>query len=275
MTPSPTTPPPPLTGLKTLRLVIVGGVIAYRALFNWTRPAIFVGTLLVGPLFQLLFFAYLGRQLQVADDRFYIVGNAVLTASIACVFGGTLAVGNERRYGTLGHVLLSPRSRTVVFLGRALPYAGNGLLIAVVTLGVSAGLLGLRVPVPALPGLLLAMAAGSLACAFFGLTLGALGLRFRDVWVISNVSVALLLLLTGVNVPRESLPDWMVTVGQFLPITHAAEAARQLAAGRGLAAAAPSLGREALVGLGYAVLAAVLLKVFETESRRTASLDML
>ncbi|WP_433376266.1 ABC transporter permease [Actinoplanes sp. CA-142083] len=261
--------------MRTLRLVTVGGVIAYRALFNWTRPAIFVGTLLVGPLFQLLFFAYLGRQLQVADDRFYIVGNAVLTATLACVFGGTLAVGNERRYGTLGHVLLSPRSRTLVFLGRALPYAGNGLMIAVVTLTVSAALLGLRLPVSAVPGLLLAMAAGSLACAFFGLTLGALGLRFRDVWVISNVAVALLLLLTGVNVPAESLPDWMVTAGRFLPITHAAEAARQLAAGRGLGAAAPALGWEVLVGIGYAVLAAVLLKVFETESRRTASLETL
>jgi ABC-2 type transport system permease protein len=261
--------------MKTLRLITVGGTIAYRALFNWTSPGMFIGTLLIGPLFQLLFFAYLGRQLQVADDRFYIVGNAVLTASLACVFGGTMAVANERRYGTLGHVLLSPRSRTVIFWGRVLPYAGNGLLIAVFTLGAGALLLGLRIPLGALPGLFLAMAAGSLACGFFGLTLGALGLRFRDVWVISNVAVALLVLVTGVNVPRAGLPHWMVVVGQGLPITHAAEAARQLAAGNGLAAAAPALGRELLVGAGYAVLAAALLKFFEAESRRRASLDAL
>ncbi|MET0426472.1 MAG: ABC transporter permease [Actinoplanes sp.] len=259
--------------MKTLRLMTVGGVIAYRALFNWTTPGMFVGTLLVGPLFQLLFFAYLGRQLQVADDRFYIVGNAVLTASLACVFGGTMAVANERRFGTLGHVLLSPRSRTAVFLGRVLPYAANGLLIAVVTLSAGALLLGLRIPLGALPGLLLAMAAGSLACGFFGLTLGALGLRFRDVWVISNVAVALLLLLTGVNVPAGQLPGWMAATGRWLPITHAAEAARLLAAGRGLDAAAPALGRELLVGLLYAAAAAILLRIFEAESRRTASLD--
>jgi hypothetical protein len=49
-----------------LRLIGVGGVIAYRALFNWTTPAMFVGTLLVGPVFQLLFFAFLGRQLGAA-----------------------------------------------------------------------------------------------------------------------------------------------------------------------------------------------------------------
>ncbi|GAA0430910.1 hypothetical protein Aca07nite_17450 [Actinoplanes capillaceus] len=253
----------------------IGGALAYRALFNWTTPAMYTGTLLAGPTFQLLFFAYLGRQLQVADDRFFIVGNAVLAASTACVFGGTMAVANERRYGTLGHVLLSPRSRTVVFWGRVLPYAGNGLLIAAFTLLMGVLLLGLRIPAPALPGLALALAAGSLACGFFGLTLGALGLRFRDVWVVSNVSAALLLLLTGVNVPRDGPPDWMITVGQLLPITHAAEAARLLAAGRGLDAAAPALGRELLVGAGYAVLAALLLKVFEAESRRRASLETL
>jgi ABC-2 type transport system permease protein len=259
--------------MRTLRLVGLGGVIAYRALFNWTTPGMFVGTLLIGPLFQLLFFAYLGRQLQVADDRFYIVGNAMLAASLSCVFGGTMAVANERRYGTLGHVLLSPRSRTAVFLGRTLPYAGNGLLIAAFTLTGGALLLGLRIPLGALPGLTLALAVGSLSCGFFGLTLGALGLRFRDVWVVSNVSVALLLLFTGVNVPADRLPGWMAAMGQSLPLTHAAEAARRLAGGDG-DISGPLL-TEVLVGLTWAVLAAVLLKLFEFESRRTASLDVL
>ncbi|MEV6637139.1 ABC transporter permease [Actinoplanes sp. NPDC051470] len=261
--------------MNTIRLLTVGGTIAYRALFNWTSPGMFVGTLLIGPLFQLLFFAYLGRQLQVGDDRFFIVGNAVLAASLACVFGGTMAISNERRYGTLGHVLLSPRSRTAVFLGRALPYAGNGLLIAVFTLAGGALLLGLRIPPAALPGLAVALAAGSLSCGFFGLTLGALGLRFRDVWVVSNVSVALMLLLTGVNVPAAALPGWMAAIGQVLPITHAAAAARLLSAGSPFAEAVPQLGLEVLVGSAWALLAAALLKIFELESRRTASLDTL
>jgi ABC-2 type transport system permease protein len=261
--------------MALVRLVGVGGVIAYRALFNWTTPAMFVGTLLVGPVFQLLFFAFLGRQLAVGSDHFYIVGNAVLAASGACVFGGVMAVSNERRFGTLGHVLLSPRSRTAVFLGRALPYAANGLLIAATTLLGGTLVLGLRVPASALPGLLLAFAVASIACAFFGLALGAIGLRFRDVWLVSNVAVALLLLFTGVNVPATGLPAWIRGVGSFLPITHAAEAARRLVAGSPISAALGPLAAELAVGVGYAVLAAVLLKIFEAESRRRASLDTL
>ncbi len=109
-----------------MRLLAVGGVIAYRALFNWTTPSMFIGTLLVGPLFQLLFFAFLGRHLGVADDTFYIVGNAVLAASLACVFGGTMAVSNERRYGTLGHVLLSPRPRRWFSSAERFPMPATG-----------------------------------------------------------------------------------------------------------------------------------------------------
>jgi ABC-2 type transport system permease protein len=256
-----------------LRLLTVGGVIAYRALFNWTTPSMFIGSLVVGPIFQLLFFAYLGRQLVVASDSFFIVGNAVLAASLSCVFGGTMAVANERRYGTLGHVLLSARSRTAVFLGRALPYAGNGLLIAATTLGGGALLLGLRIPPARLPGLLAIFAVGSLACAFFGLTLGAIGLRFRDIWLISNVAIAVMLVVTGVNVPAAVLPGYLRAIGQGIPITHAAEAARRLLAGEPLPLVLGPLGIEAVIGVAYAVLGAVLLRVFEVESRHRASLD--
>ncbi|GAB7039899.1 MULTISPECIES: ABC transporter permease [Catenuloplanes] len=259
----------------TFRLLGMGSVIAYRALFNWTTPIVFVGSLLVGPLFQLIFFAYVGRELSVGDDRFYIVGNAVLAAAWTCVFGGTMAIGNERRFGTLGHVLLSPRSRTLIFLGRATPYALNGLLVAAVILAVGATVLGLHIPASAIPLLALCLAAGAVASAFFGLTLGALGLRFRDIWVISNVTSALMVLLTGVNVPLDQLPAGLRAIGSVLPITHAAAAARDAAAGAGLAAIAPDLLTEAGIALAYAVLTAVLLRVFEAESRRRASLDTL
>ncbi|MCX5312304.1 ABC transporter permease [Streptomyces sp. NBC_00154] len=222
--------------VRALRLVVIGGALSYRALFNWTTPSMFIGTLLVGPLLQLLFFVFLGRQLGVADadDHFYLLGNAVVAASTACVYGGTMAIANERRYGTLGAVLLSPRHRAPLWFGRALPCVVNGFLISVFTLTAACLLLGLRVPVGSLPGLGAVLVAAAAGCSAFGLALGALGLRFRDVFLLSNVASSVLLLLTGANVPRETLPGWMRAFGDVLPLTHAAEAARQLSAGGGL-----------------------------------------
>ncbi|WP_329118993.1 ABC transporter permease [Streptomyces sp. NBC_01353] len=255
------------------RLVIVGGSLSYRALFNWTTPPMFIGTLLVGPLLQVFFFVFLGRELGVADDRFHLVGNAVLAASASCVYGGTMAIANERRFGTLGAVLLSPRHRVPLWAGRALPYVLNGLLVSAFVLTVAALVLGLPVPADALPGLALVLLVAAGACSAFGLALGALGLRFRDVFLVSNVASSVLLLLTGAAVPRHTLPEWMRTAGDLLPLTHAADAARRLTAGDGLDGAL--LGAELAVGAGYALLAVALLALFERGSRRRATLDVM
>ncbi|MEU5436575.1 ABC transporter permease [Streptomyces sp. NPDC020719] len=259
--------------IRTGRLVVVGGAISYRALFNWTTPPMFIGTLLVGPVLQLLFFVFLGRELGVADDRFYLIGNAVLASSTACVYGGTMAVSNERRFGTLGAVLLSPRRRAPLWFGRALPYVLNGLVVSAFTLAAACLVLGLSLPAGAVPGLALVLVAAAVACSAFGLALGALGLRFRDVFLVSNVASSALLLLTGANVPRASLPGWMRTTGEVLPLTHAAGAARRLASGG--ATAWRQVGAELAVGAGWAVLAVLLLTVFEHGSRRRATLDVM
>jgi ABC-2 type transport system permease protein len=44
--------------VTNLRIFFVGGLISYRALFNWLNPWIFLPTLVVAPIFQVLFFAF-------------------------------------------------------------------------------------------------------------------------------------------------------------------------------------------------------------------------
>ena len=43
------------------RVFVIGGLISYRALFYWITPWQYIPTMLVAPLFQILFFVYLGR----------------------------------------------------------------------------------------------------------------------------------------------------------------------------------------------------------------------
>ncbi|MFG2599183.1 hypothetical protein [Streptomyces sp. NPDC048462] len=65
----------------------------------------------------------------------------------------------------------------------------------------------------------------------------------------------------------------MRAVGAVLPLTHAAEAASELSAGAGLDVR--DLAAELGTGAGYALLAVVLLTVFERGSRRRATLDVM
>lgn len=51
------------------------------------------------------------------------------------------------------------------------------------------------VPLDSVPQIAAVLVAAAVACSAFGLALGALGLRFRDVFLVSNVAAFLLLLL--------------------------------------------------------------------------------
>ena len=62
----------------------------------------------------------------------------------------------------------------------------------------------------------------------------------------------MLLIFCGVNVPLDKLPDWMHAIGEGLPMTHAIEAARQVADGASLASVGPEMLAE--IGLGSVYL---------------------
>src|SRR5262249_38912898 len=82
-----------LADMRTwLRIFFLGGVISFRALFSWIRPAVYIPTLLIGPTTQILFFAYLGRTAHLESDDWFVVGNAVQSASLAALFGMGFAI---------------------------------------------------------------------------------------------------------------------------------------------------------------------------------------
>ena len=271
--------PPPLPvrarrpGAVPLRVCLVGGYISYRALFNWIRPALYIPTMLLGPVFQILFFTYLGRFVQLQDDAFFVVGNSVQIAAMSGVYAGVMAIANERQFQTLSALLASPANRAALFVGRALPVVANGLLVSAWGFGVSALLLHFRPAGSSLGPLALAVLVSVLSCAAWGLALGSLGLRFRDVFVIANVAYYVMWILCGVNLPASALPGALVWIGRVLPMTHGIEAARRVAGGGGLGSAWMPLLVELGIGLGWAEAALLLFKLFEAEGKHRATLE--
>jgi ABC-2 type transport system permease protein len=256
-----------------LRVFAIGGLISYRALFNWISPWIYLPTMLGSPIFQILFFTYLGRYSGVRSDSFFVIGNGVQVCAMSSIYGATMAIANERWFGTLAPLLASPASRPAIFLGRAIPYVANGLFVS--AFGLALGWAILRFPLAAadVPALVLVLVVTVASCTAFGLFLGSIGLRRRDVFFAANLAYYLLLLFCGVNVPLERLPGWMDAIGRALPLTHGIEAARSVAAGRPLAGVAGLVWTELGIGAAWAAAAYGLFRFFETESRRRASLE--
>jgi len=106
-----------------------------------------------------------------------------------------------------------------------------------------------------------------------GMVIGSIGLRARDVFFGANLVYFLMLLVCGVNIANEDLPNWLGAIGRCLPLTHGIEAAREIVAGSSLSDVSGLLATEALIGLLYATAAYTLFRVFEAEGRRRASLE--
>jgi ABC-2 type transport system permease protein len=259
--------------MSAVRVFFIGGYLAYRALFNWIHPGMYIPTMLAGPLFQVLFFAYVGRFANLEDDAFFVVGNAIVISSMAGIFGMAMAIGGERWTQTLSALLATPANRGALVLGRALPFIANGIFVS--AFGFVCGWLFLDFDPPAssIPVLALIVVVSASSCTALGLCVGAMGLRARDVFFLANLVVFLLVLLTGANVPLDVMPSWMQQVAQALPMTHGIEAGREVAGGATLAEVDHLVWTELAIGAVYAAVGYGLFRIFELEGRRRASLE--
>jgi ABC-2 type transport system permease protein len=255
------------------RIFVVGGLTSFRALWYWLTPWIYVPTMLIAPLFQILLFAYIGRSAQLQSDEFYLLGNALQYASIPCLFAMGQMIGGERFQNTLSAILVSPAPRIPLFFGRSLPVVLNGAFVGAFALAAGSLILGVHLPASSLAPLALAILVASFSCTGLGLVNAAVSLRIRENAVLNNLIFGFLLIFTGANVPLDALPGWMSTMAQGLPFTHAIKAARQLAAGSGLADVRGLLGAELLIGAVYGILGYAVLRWFELQGRRHATLE--
>lgn len=259
--------------MNNARVFFVGGYLAYRALFSWLRPSIYIPTMLGAPIFQIFFFVYIGRYTGLEDDEWFLVGNAVQLSAMAGIYGTAMTIGGERWTQTLSALLATPANRMALFLGRSLPLIANGFLVSAFSFAVGSLLLGVTLPASSIPALALVVVVSAASCTALGLVVGAIGLRARDVFFFANLVVYLLLLFCGTNVPLDTLPGWMEAVSNVLPLTHGIEAARQVAGGASLSDVASLVWAEAAIGLAYAAVAYVLFRFFEEEARRRATLE--
>lgn len=265
----------PLTGLRTAwRIFWYGGLMSYGMLFNWARPSIYIPTLIGGPTFQLFFFAALGSYATDRSPAYFAIGNAVQVSVLAGVFGMTMAIANERWFGTLPAILATPANRAVLFAGRFLPFVFNGLLVSLYALAVGIVFLGVRLQPSGLAVVGLALLTTVFSCTAIGALQGAISLRLRDGLFGANLIMMGILLFCGVNIPLSELPGWMQFVSQLLPFTHGLQAIRQAADGAGLADVGGLILVELLIGCAYAVAAFGLFQLLERSARRNATLDV-
>jgi ABC-2 type transport system permease protein len=93
------------------------------------------------------------------------------------------------------------------------------------------------------------------------------------VTLFADVVAGSMLIVSGANVPLERLPGWVQALSSVIPVTHALEAGRRLAEDETFGDVAGLLATEAAIGVVYFGLGLCLLRLFEFEGRRSATLE--
>ena len=96
------------------------------------------------PVFEILFFAYLGALRAVSVGRVLPDRQRVRGIAVTGMFGMSAAIAGERRSQTLSSLLASPASRMALFLGRALPSIVTGFAVAAIAFTICALILDVQ-----------------------------------------------------------------------------------------------------------------------------------
>ena len=133
----------------------------------------------------------------------------------------------ERSSGTLERLLSMPMGKLDLVLGYAIAFAAVALVQALVAVSLTVGLLGLDIAGP-----IEALALVAVLDAVLGTTLGLFvsafaqtefqAVQFMPAFVLPQI------LLCGLFVPRDALPDTLAVVSDVLPLSYAVDAMQLL-----------------------------------------------
>ena len=257
-----------------IRLFGEGAVLSYIGMFHWLRPTMYVSSKIIGPVWQIMFFTYLGIYATGRDTAdFYIIGNAMQLVGINGIYGVTMSISGDRHNGTLPYLFAAPANRVVMFLGRAAVHILDGMLGVLIGLAWGIAVLGLDLTQANPLALMLIILTVAFSTSGLGLLMGSLSLITVNVMFVNNLLYYLMLVFCGVNIPVENLPGWMQPVSQMMPLTHGLDAARRVINGANPESVFPLLAVEVGLGLLYGLLGFGVFRWIEYQARRRATLD--
>jgi ABC-2 type transport system permease protein len=260
--------------MRNVRLFFQGALLSYVALFHWLRPSTYLATKVIVPLFQILFFSFIGMYATGRGNAdFYVIGNSVQVAALSGIFGVTFSISGDRWAGTLLYLFGTPANRLMMFVGRALMHIIDGMFGVVIGLTWGVLLLNLDLSRTDPIALALTILITTFSTSGMGLLLGCLSLITRNVMFVNNTIYFLLLIFSGANVPLSSFPTWMRSISMVLPLTRGIDSARKIIAGANFQTVAPLLGVELLIGILYISLGYLFFRWFEFQAKRRGTLE--
>ena len=234
----------------------------------------FVLMQLAYPLTSLIFYCLVAAySFQTANLTSWVVGNAFLLCTHACVFQLGIVFDSDRFYGRLRTVIAAPCAKLPLILSNgvfptifAVCASVFGFLIGSLIFGVDFSGVNLGLAALCILGAMI-----SASC--FGICLSAIGLMSDSMHLVLNVVSYFLMIFTGAEFPISQLPLAGRIVSQLMPLTKAIAAMNGLFE-PGDGAFWTLMAGELATGAVYALLAWGIFRIAERVARRSGKFDL-
>lgn len=261
--------------MKTIKIFFCQAYLSFQALFGWARPFAYLLVKIINPVFQLSFFCIMAKMVyQDQEIERYVLGNAIVLCSYNCVFGLGKALSQERYFGTLKTLIVSPSNNCVTFLQRGIIHIFDSIIT--VTVALIAGVILFQADFSDVNFFEFAtiLTVGIFAASSLGLLLASFGLFMDNLNMLLNIFGLCFLAFTGANYPLEKLPLLLRGLSMCLPLTRSISLGDVILAGGTIANRWDLLLGEFVIGVVYIFLGYNVFKICEKIARYKGNLDM-
>ena len=180
----------------------------------------------------------------------------------------------ERWEGTIEYTFMAPVSRPTHLIGTTLFAIGYGVMRTLVILAIVAGFFRLDLGGANLIGAVLMLLAGSVSFVGLGILAAVLPLLYPERGAqMTNAVAAILLLISGVYYPIETLPGWLQVIAAGSPATYVIRGMRAcLLRGEATVTLLPTIFLLIGIGLAIIVVGLIIFRYVEAYAKRAGRL---
>ena len=215
---------------------------------------------------------------QEIDTQFvvkYLLVGALIWQYLSVIFYAiSEMIAWERWEGTIEYTFMAPVSRTTHLVGTTLFAIGYGVVRTLVILGIVSAFFHLDLRGANIVGSVLMLLAGSVSFVGLGILAAVLPLLYPERGAqMTNAVAAILLLISGVYYPIDTLPNWLQPIAKSSPATYVIQGMRTcLLEGGSTRTLLPTI--LILIGIGVAIIAVglVIFRYVEAYAKRAGRL---
>lgn len=216
-----------------------------------------------------------GQEIDTQYVVTYLLVGALIWQYLSVIFYAiSEMIAWERWEGTIEYTFMAPVSRPTHLVGTTLFAIGYGIIRTLAILGIVVAFFHLDLGGANIGGTILMLLAGSVSFVGLGILAAVLPLLYPERGAqMTNAAAAILLLISGVYYPIETLPAWLQTVASASPATYVIEEMRAcLLEGRPTIELVPTALM--LIGIGIAVITVglIIFRYVERYAKRSGRL---